>query len=69
MKLDLVEIGWGITPEIVAKVRAVILQDHTLAIQDLCNTLGLSYWCMSTNFVGGTEHEDCGEVGATTAAK
>jgi hypothetical protein len=26
-------------------------------------------WYMSTNFVRGTEHEDCGEVGAMTGAK
>ncbi|PNF17592.1 hypothetical protein B7P43_G14400 [Cryptotermes secundus] len=33
----------GITPENVAKVRDLILQDCRLTIQDLCNTLGLSY--------------------------
>ncbi|PNF23921.1 hypothetical protein B7P43_G12846 [Cryptotermes secundus] len=31
------------TPENVAKVRDLILQDRKLTIQDLCNTLGLSY--------------------------
>lgn len=59
----------GITPENVTKVRDLILQDRRLTIQDLCNTLGLSYGT-STNFVRGTEHEeDCGEVCAMTAAK
>ncbi|PNF30777.1 hypothetical protein B7P43_G06188, partial [Cryptotermes secundus] len=33
----------GTTPENVAKVRDLILQDRRLTIQDLCNTLGLSY--------------------------
>ncbi|PNF38978.1 hypothetical protein B7P43_G06608 [Cryptotermes secundus] len=33
----------GKTPENVAKVRDLILQDRRLTIQDLCNTLGLSY--------------------------
>ncbi|PNF29661.1 hypothetical protein B7P43_G15773 [Cryptotermes secundus] len=33
----------GKTPENVAKVRNLILQDHRLTIQDLYNTLGLSY--------------------------
>lgn len=33
----------GITPENVTKVRDLILQDRRLTIQDLCNTLGLSY--------------------------
>jgi hypothetical protein len=32
----------GITSEIVMKVKELILQDRRLAIQDLCNTLGLS---------------------------
>jgi hypothetical protein len=31
------------TPENVAKIRDLILQDRRLTIQDLCNTLGLSY--------------------------
>ncbi|PNF18540.1 hypothetical protein B7P43_G08515 [Cryptotermes secundus] len=33
----------GTTPENVVKVRDLILQDRRLSIQDLCNTLGLSY--------------------------
>ncbi|PNF35989.1 hypothetical protein B7P43_G02291 [Cryptotermes secundus] len=33
----------GKTPENVAKVRDLILQDRRLTIQDLCNALGLSY--------------------------
>ncbi|PNF43266.1 hypothetical protein B7P43_G14892 [Cryptotermes secundus] len=33
----------GTTPENVAKVRDLILQDRRLTIQDLCNTLRLSY--------------------------
>ncbi|PNF31131.1 hypothetical protein B7P43_G15526 [Cryptotermes secundus] len=39
-------LGWpstGTTPGNVAKVRDMILQDRRLTIQDLCNTLGLSY--------------------------
>jgi hypothetical protein len=60
------QISTSITPENVAKVWDLILQDHRLTIQDLSNTLGLSY---GTNFVRRTEHEDCGEVCATNAAK
>ncbi|PNF22514.1 hypothetical protein B7P43_G14380 [Cryptotermes secundus] len=33
----------GTTPENVAKVKDLILQDRRLTIKDLCNTLGLSY--------------------------
>ncbi|PNF35236.1 hypothetical protein B7P43_G06872 [Cryptotermes secundus] len=33
----------GTTPKSVAKVKDLILQDRRLTIQDLCNTLGLSY--------------------------
>ncbi|PNF37365.1 hypothetical protein B7P43_G17725, partial [Cryptotermes secundus] len=33
----------GTTPENVVKVRDLILQDRRVTIQDLCNTLGLSY--------------------------
>ncbi|PNF29962.1 hypothetical protein B7P43_G07282, partial [Cryptotermes secundus] len=33
----------GTTPESIKKVRDLILQDRRLTIQDLCNTLGLSY--------------------------
>jgi hypothetical protein len=33
----------GITPENATKVMDLILQDHRLTIQDLCNTLGRSY--------------------------
>jgi hypothetical protein len=47
----------GTTPENVAKVRDLILQDRRLTIRDLCNTLGTGH------------EEDCGEVCATTAAK
>jgi hypothetical protein len=52
----------GTTPENVAKVRDLILQDRRLTIHDLYNTLGLSYGI-------GTEYEDYGEVCASTAAK
>jgi response regulator of citrate/malate metabolism len=33
----------GITPETVVKVKDLILQDRSQTIQELCNTLGLSY--------------------------
>jgi hypothetical protein len=37
------QLSTGITQQNVMKVRDVILQDHRLTIQDLCNTFGLSY--------------------------
>jgi hypothetical protein len=42
----------GTTPENVAKVRDLILQDRRLTIHDLCNTLGLSYGTIIVQNIG-----------------
>ncbi|PNF14609.1 hypothetical protein B7P43_G12122 [Cryptotermes secundus] len=47
----------GTTPENVAEVRDLILQNRRLTIQDLCNTLGLSY--------DGTVHKEFVPPGQT----
>jgi hypothetical protein len=58
----------GITPDNVAKIRDLILQDRGLTIQDLCNAFELSYDTYQRFFFSEYE-EDCGNVCVTTAAK